>query len=265
MVADPRVGARRIGLIVPSTNTVMERDFWRLAPDGVIVVTARMHYDRSFAPLDRLDAQLGYLPQALRDLASAGVDTVVYGCTSGSFFRGAAWEARHHAEMTALTDGPVVLTARAVVDAARALGLRRLTVLTPYQPAVNERLGAYLLECGFTVKSMLRPDVDPVTRPADVPVEAVVATLRSTQPDETDGYLLACTALPVLDAIEDLEAELGRPVISSNQAAMWAALRAVGHAAPVAGHGRLLARYLGRADDPVVPATHAPPPLTLVG
>ena len=250
---------RRIGLVVPSTNTVMERDAWRLAPDGVVVATARMHYDRSLAPLERLEAQLGHVAAAVDDVRTAAVDVVVYGCTSGSFFRGRRWEVGHLADLEAIAACPVVLTARAVVDAAIALGLRRVTVLTPYAADVDERLHAYLTDFGFTVVAFVRPEREAGSRPADIRPSAIVDALRTTTPEATDGYLLVCTALPVLDLIEPLEAELGRPVVTSNQAAMWAALRSIGHDQPVAGHGRLLADRLrvDRSPGVVDPAIRA--------
>lgn len=228
----------RIGLIVPSTNAVMERDLWRMAPDGVSVLTARMTYDRALPPIQRLERQLSFAPQAVHDLCTADVGVVVYGCTSGSFFRGRAWEDGHLREISQLAGRPVVLTARSVVDAARALGLERVAVFTPYVPEVNERLAAYLRASGLAVGALLGPPS--YARPETVPPEMVAAALRAADAS-ADGYVLACTALPVLDAIADLEREFGRPVITSNQAAMWAALRAIGIHDPLGGFGRLLA------------------------
>lgn len=245
----------RIGLIVPSTNAVMERDLWRMAPEGVAVLTARMHYDRSLPPLERLERQIAFAPQAVRDLTSARVGVVVYGCTSGSFFRGLEWERGHHAELTRLAQCPVVLTARAVIDAARALGLRRVTVFTPYAREVNERLIGYLRENGLEVVSLSGPGAP--MRPEDVPLDLIESTLRREARLETDGFVVPCTALPVLDAIERLESVLGRPVVTSDQAAMWAALRTIGVHDAIQGFGRLLREALPAAA--AVPAPSAAP------
>lgn len=212
----------RVGLLVPSTNAVMERDLWRMAPPDVTVVTARMTYDRRLAPLERLERQLDSLPRALNDVLSAAVDVVLYGCTSGSFIHGRAWERRFIRELEARATCPVVLTARALTDAALAAGIRRAIVVTPYRREVNARLLSYLSEAGIEARELIVLNGSP---PETIGLDEIRGAVRGAQGDGADGFILACTSLRAWEALEPLLPELGRPTVTSNQAALQAVLR----------------------------------------
>jgi maleate cis-trans isomerase len=225
-----RFDRRRIGLLVPSTNVVMERDFWRMAPDGVSIVTARMTYDRSLGPLARLEHQLEFVPQALRDLTTADVDVVVYGCTSGSFVHGPVWEDLYIAELESIAGRPVVLTARALVEAALAANITRPALVTPYRREINDRFVAYIEEWGCVVAAVIELDGSP---PERIPVSEIVGAVQGAPPQGTDGFVIACTALRGWEAALAAR-DLTLPVITSNQAAfrtaLWRADVRAGHA-----------------------------------
>jgi maleate isomerase len=212
----------RVGLLIPSTNAVMERDLWRMAPPDVTVVTARMAYDRRLAPLERLERQLDSLPRAIEDVLSAGVDVVLYGCTSGSFIHGRAWEQRFLKDLEARASCPVVLTARALTDAALAAGIRRAIVVTPYRREVNARLLAYLSEASIEVRELVVLNGSP---PEAIRLDEIRRAVRGSRGDGADGFIVACTALRAWEAFEPVLPELGRPVVTSNQAALQAVLR----------------------------------------
>lgn len=212
----------RIGLLVPSTNAVMERDLWRMAPPDVTIVTARMSYDRRLAPIERLERQLDSVPQAIADVSSAAVDVVLYGCTSGSFIHGRAWEEQFLKDLGAAASRPVVLTARALVEAAAAAGIVRAIVVTPYREEVNERLVRYLVEVGIETVGLVVLEGWPVETIAPPDIQAA---LREAATARADGFIIACTALRAWEATEPLRLVLDRPTVTSNQAALEAALR----------------------------------------
>jgi maleate cis-trans isomerase len=140
---------------------------------------------------------------------------------------------------------PAVATTPAVVEALHALGARRLSVATPYPEWNNQKLRAYLEAQGFEV---LNVDGEPRAAAAgnqginDQPPESVVEfAARVCRPD-ADVLLCSCTAWRSVEAVDALEQRTGKPVVTSNQATIWAALRALGVGRPVHGFGRLLER-----------------------
>jgi len=211
----------RVGLLVPSTNAVMERDLWRMAPLDVTFVTARMAYDRRLAPIERLERQLDFLPQAIDDVVSASADVVLYGCTSGSFIHGRVWEERFLGDLSARTSRPVVLTARALTAAAQTVGIRRAIVVTPYRHEVNERLLVYLSEVGIEASHLVVLEGSP---PETIALDDIRKAIRGAPANGADGFIVACTSLRAWEAVEPLLSELGRPVVTSNRAALQAVL-----------------------------------------
>ena len=94
----------RIGLLVPSINTTMETEFWRIAPQGVSVHSARIAGGRHGTP-EELRGMENASKQAAQEVAMVEPDVVVYGCTSGSFFEGPAWNRKISEQLTAITRG----------------------------------------------------------------------------------------------------------------------------------------------------------------
>jgi maleate isomerase len=227
----------KLGLLVPSTNTVMEGDFWRLAPAGVSVHTARMRHDLALAAEERLVRMAEHTCEVVGDLAAARVGAILYGCTSGSFFFGRERDADHCAELAQLASRPVLSTSQAMVEAARALGLRRLCVVTPYSEDLSGHLPGYLAEHGLEVLAMRSL---PTNLPAQITPEQVFDLARQAWRPDADGLFVSCTGLPILELIAPLEEDLGRPVVAANQASFWGVLGRAGLAATIKGFGELL-------------------------
>ncbi|HSV81900.1 MAG TPA: aspartate/glutamate racemase family protein [Ramlibacter sp.] len=249
----------RIGLIVPSTNTVNEPEFWRLAPDGVSIHTARAlllgpateaSYFKMAAAVDG----------AAEELATAEVDVVAYGCTSGSIICPLPELIDN---MSARTGKPAIATAGAVVAALRALGVTRVAVGTPYVDFVNESEKKFLADHGFEVTSMLGLDLGHTQEErrgiGRVPPEVVYRLARAIDRPEAEAIFISCTNLATLEVIAEIERELGKPVVTSNQACFWACLRLLGLRNAIAGHGRLLAECL----DPIDASSYAMTPRLL--
>jgi maleate cis-trans isomerase len=236
---------RRIGVMVPSTNTTCEADFAMVVPPGITVHGQRLWMTNDATGDDAYKRMNGEIETGARYLATAKVDVVAYGCTTGSFYRGPGWD-REMLTLISRTAGvPAVATTPAVVEALHALGARRLSVATPYPEWNNQKLRAYLEAQGFEV---LNVDGEPRAAAAgnqginDQPPESVVEfAARVCRPD-ADVLLCSCTAWRSVEAVDALEQRTGKPVVTSNQATIWAALRALGVGRPVHGFGRLLER-----------------------
>src|SRR5437868_579620 len=105
----------RIGLLVPSINTTMETEFWRIAPAGVSVHSARIAGGRHGTPEELRNMEQAS-KQAAQDVAMVEPDVIVYGCTSGSFFEGPEWNKRISAQLTELGGAPTVTTAGGMAE-----------------------------------------------------------------------------------------------------------------------------------------------------
>jgi len=254
-VGSPYGWRGRVGLLVPSVNTVVEPEFARLMPPGISVHAARLRNQRN----DLRDGlgMLDHLERAADELGSARVDVLVLACTTASFIRGRAGEQELCARIlraaaAALgrqgTAGGVpwpaaVTTSGAVVGALQKLGLGRVVLVTPYLAEVNTLEEAFLRQHGVEV---VAADGQPVEEACDIAglrpetVYRIARAAAGRAGASVDGLFISGTNLPTLPIIGTLEEDTGKPVVTSNQATAWAALRALGCPAAVSGYGRLL-------------------------
>jgi maleate cis-trans isomerase len=234
---------RRIGVMVPSTNTTCEADFQMVTPPGYTVHGQRLWLTNDAlgeAGMERMNAEI---ESGARYLATARVDAISYGCTTGSFFKGPGWDRDMLALIEDTAGVPAVATSPSVVEALRYFGARRLSVATPYPEWNNQRLRAYLTAQGFEVLNL---EAEPVAARSgnqgindQEPAGIVEFATRACRPD-ADALLCSCTAWRSVEAAEEIERRTGKPVVTSNQASIWMTLRRLGHREPIAGFGRLL-------------------------
>jgi maleate isomerase len=229
---------KRIGLIVPASNTAAETQFQRFAPAGVSVHTTRIRMTgKYFRPLGELADDITRAAEALSDV-DPGV--IVFHCTSNSMSQGQAGEARILDLVEKASGCRALTTSLAVKEALAQLRLRKLVLISPYAKATNEHEIEFLGQAGYEVVHDLGLGLtgggDEYLRVT--PKEWADLTADNRRP-EADGYFLSCTATSMIDAIEEVERRLDRPVVNSNQAVLWAALRRLEITEPIAGLGRL--------------------------
>jgi maleate isomerase len=234
---------KRIGVMVPSTNTTCEADFQLTVPRDVTVHGQRLWMTNEGTGDDAYVRMNAEIESGALYLATANVDVVVYGCTTGSFYKGPGWDTQMLELIRREAGVPAVATSPSVVEALRFVGARRLSVATPYPEWNNRRLRAYLEAQGFEV---LNVDGEPRAAAAgnqginDQDPEAVVEFASRVCRPEADALLCSCTAWRSVEAIAAIEARTGKPAVSSNQSTIWTALRALGITRPITGFGRLL-------------------------
>ena len=227
---------QRVGLLLPSSNTTMETDFWRMAPEDVTVHSARMMIER--VTVSALEEMSRGALRAGRLLASAGVDVLIYGCTSGSLIKGVEWERSLASTLEEETGIPTVTTAGAVVEGLRSMEVERVGVATPYTDDINALERGFLEAYGFEVQEVRGLQIVDNHEIGAVSPERIEALVDSVS-GGTGGVFVSCTNLPVVPLIDELEEKIGQPIVSSNQASMWACLKALGHGG-FEGYGRLL-------------------------
>ncbi len=229
----------KIGLMVPSSNTSVEIDFRRVARPGVSLHAARMWLTGSDA--DVLDRMNEDLETAARHLGSAAVALVVYACTGGSLYGGVGHDTKTARRITELTGGiPAVTTTTAALEALHVLGIKRLALLTPYPERMTEIVRGFLEDNGFEVLSVAgRGHADNLEIGGEPPEDIAAFALDHTA-EAADGIFCSCTNWRSMAAAEAIEEATGKPVVTSNQATIWAAYRRLGITEPIEGYGRLL-------------------------
>ena len=229
----------KLGLMVPSSNTSVEIDFRRVARPGLSVHTARMWLTGSDA--DVLDRMNEDLETAARQLGSAAVELIVYACTGGSLYGGIGHDTETARRVTELTGGiPAVTTTTAVLEALRALDIKRLTLLTPYPERMTEIVRNFMEDNGFEVLSVAGRGHGDNLEIGDDPLESITAFALDHLAEAADGIFCSCTNWRSMAVAEAIEAATGKPVVTSNQATIWATYRRLGITEPIEGYGRLL-------------------------
>ena len=229
----------RIGLLVPAVNNTMERELWSLVPNGVTVSTARIACERE-GTADTLRDMEFEGKTACERVITAEPHVVLFGCTSASFYQGAAWNAEYQKELTMLAGVPAVTTSGAMTEALQRNNIRKVDVVTPYVETTNERLRRYLESEGIEVNNLGTFDMLDMFDHARIQPSDVYQKVKETVTDEADAVFVACTQVRALEMVDLLEKDLGKPVFSANQASFWKVFDILGIDPGLDGHGDLM-------------------------
>jgi maleate isomerase len=231
----------RIGLIYPSSGK-RDADFFRMAPRGVSVHVARVPFAGA-GTLESIGAmsQVENLLAAARLLSDLRPSCITWADTSGSFMFGAEGDAKQVEAIRAATSVPASTTSTACLAAFARLGVSRLAVASPYLSEVNDQLRAFFQAHGLTVVRLLALELDNEWAIHRTSRQKVYALAREAYAQGVDGLFIPCTDFEAVNLIEVLERDLDVPVVTSNQATMWHALRLSGIQDHVPHFGKLLA------------------------
>jgi maleate isomerase len=225
----------KIGMMLPSVNSIAEPQINAMLPHGVSLHTTRLRLvggGGHMAMLDRLE-------EATQLLVDLQVDRIMFHCTAVSMWSpDIPGEIRRR--IATVTDTPVVITSDAVVSALEAFDAKNIVLLTPYVQEINDRELRFLAHNGINVLEERGLGIPGGVGMAGVSAECWYDEAISMRHPDADAYFLSCTTIRSADVIEALEAELQRPVFTSNQVASWRALRDAGITDACPGFGRLL-------------------------
>jgi maleate isomerase len=213
----------RLGLIVPSSNTTNEPEFQRVLPEGISLHTGRMPLEDVNA--EDLSAMAETATGAAEHLGHAGVDVVAYGCTTGSLVKGHDYAEDLETRVAETAGTPAVATALSVERALSAVGAETVSVVTPYVADLNDREREFLEAGGFQVTGLDGRGIEPNREIGVLSPEAAYRQAATAVDDAADAVFVSCTNYRTFEAIGPLEADLDRPVVTSNQATLWDALR----------------------------------------
>lgn len=218
----------RIGLLVPSSNTTMEPDFYRHIPEDVSVYTARMHLRDVTVAAEEIMLD-EHFPVALHDIATIEPDVVVFGCTSAGALRGNEYDAELIRCIEQVIGGPAISVVQSVQAELQRHG-RRVHVLTPYIDEVTDRVAAALAADGAEVVACagmgIKANAD-IGRVSPEQIAAFAAEQRTKLDATVDCLFLSCTNWQAMAVREQLQRELQLPVVTSNHATLMATLAAV--------------------------------------
>ena len=172
---------------------------------------------------------LASLDAVLEALMAARPDILLYGCTSATLSHGPAFDREFSAEIERKAGVPAVTAAGALVEALSDLGVTKVAFAAPYTEALNGEAAAFLEQSGFQVVAVasVGRDLGNYGQGALTPDEVAALARRADHP-EAEALVLSCTDLRAVEVIDRLERELGKPVVSSNQALVAAAVKRLG-------------------------------------
>ena len=234
----------RMALMVPSTNTVAETEFWEMAPDGITIHTSRMPFfaERFEKPFDEMES---HLPRVIDEVNSAEPDVIAYACTASS----AKGNPKvYETELSKKTGKPTVTAAAALVEAMRVFKAKNIIMITPYPQETNDKECGFFKENGIEVIQDESIIVDESQQkfknmnrvPSDLIVERAV-NLGSQK--NVEAVVLSCCDMPTLAAIPKIESALGKPVTSSTQSLFWRTMKAAKLPDQIKGRGLLFEMF----------------------
>jgi maleate isomerase len=220
---------RRIGLIVPSSNTIVESDFSQSLPPGVTLHSARMFLAETTELAQR--RMLGdYLPQAIEDIASLRPHVVVFACTTAGAMLGAGGERDLIRRISERTQAPVVSMNDAVNSCIARYAPRQVAVITPYIDELNNHIRRSLEQRGLSVAHIAGLGITENFTTAEVkPADIVAYAASELAGVEFDLLYVPCANFRAYEARPALEDRFNVPVVTSDSATIEAALAMLGH------------------------------------
>lgn len=239
---------RLLGVIAPSTNTVVQPDMERMRPPGVTNHLARIHVEDPVA-LSNEDFIAGTTAiaentlDAVRSVMTCRPDYLVLGMSAVTFYGGVDGSRRFKARIEAEAGVGATTGAEAVAAALTAVGAKAVSFVSPYYPVANAEVRRFLEESGFAVRRDRALQCRRWTDIAKVTPETLREVIAQLDGDDVDAIVQVGTNLSMVDLAAEYEGTLGKPVIAINTATYWHALRACRISDRLPGLGRLLSEH----------------------
>lgn len=236
---------RRVGLIIPSSNRMVEQEMAHHYPPGVVVHVDRLRMTGARkVPLAEL---MPRITEATGALVDARCEVVTFHCTANSTDEGADGERRILDAMTKAGGQRVSSTATAIRRALDGLQSKRMVLITPYSQAVTDHEAEFFKAIGIEVLAAVGHGLNGSDAYCSTPPSYWLEHTLNVRHPEADIYFLSCANISAFDVIAELEHKLERPVISSNQAVVWDQIAKQGLGLAVGARGECPGRLLACA------------------
>ena len=239
---------KRIGIVVPSTNTTVQPECEALRPQGVTNHTARstikerpLNTEQAF--FEHMQDMREGIGTAIDQIMTAGLDHLIVGIALETFWGGVAAANKFQNELVRRAGVGISMGSTAAVSALQAFGAKRIAVLTPHQPRGDEMVRLYLTEAGFEVVRLTGLKCATPRAIAQVPAAEIRNALKNLDGPDIEALVQVGTALPTVAIAAEAERWFGKPVLAINAVSYWDALRRCGIEDRIYGCGRILEEF----------------------
>ena len=235
---------RRIGLLLPSSSSVQERDFSRVLPEDITLHVARMRLSNVEAESTLRIVQ--EIESESQKLADVDVDVIIFPATAPSSRNGIGYDQELIKRISAASGKPATTASTALLEALRVLSVKRIVLGAPWSAPVNQSVAAFLEANGVKV---LAQEALGLIRNLEIGLldpQTALDVGRRVNRAEADAVILACGNWSTFSMIDQLERDLGKPVLTTNQVSLWHALKMMNRT-PLGGLGVLLREHLSDA------------------
>ena len=229
---------KRIGLLVPSSNSTVEVEFYRALPQDVSLHVARLPITQ--VNPESIAGMVDPLETESKKLASANVDVIVLGAAAPSFLKGMGYDREMSSRIAKATGKPATTASTALLQSLAALGAQRVALGTAYTTKVNDIAIAFLRASGIEVVKTECLGYEDNLEIGRLDAQSAYDLGRRIACPEAQAIAFLCTNWQSMAIIDQLEHDTGLPVLSSTQFSVWAALKTIAYAGTIEGYGRLL-------------------------
>lgn len=243
------LGWRRVfGVLAPSTNTVVEPDFYRMIVPGVTAHIGRIHIkDQTLASDSYFEALLDQIREeitlACSRILTAEPDYLVMGMSAETFWGGVEGNRQFTEAIESFSGLNVATGAEACRRALELFGVRKIGVVTPYQAVGDENVVRFFTELGHPVANIKGLRCPSAVAIARVPETTLREAIHTVDGEDVDAIVQVGTNLSMISLADEMERKLSKPVVAINAATWWMALRENGITDQVSGHGSLLREH----------------------
>ena len=228
----------RIGLITLASDFRIEKDFNNIVYDKEIDLFCNRI--KSYNPLtnEKLKKMADDIPRVAGDiLPNEKLDCIAYGCTSGTIAAG--YESIFEKVNIAKPNTKVTTPITSAINAIKTLGIKRLSIFTPYTDEINQSVINYFKKEDINISELSYFDIASDLDIGKVDQDYLFEALTKIDLSKSDALFVSCTALPILSIIKDLEDKTNKIILSSNQTLIWDTLKQINFKNKVLGYGEL--------------------------
>ena len=235
---------RRVGLLLPSSNSVQEPELYKALPPGYTLHVTRLQLSNIEAASTLRIAE--QIEDAASKLADADVDIIVLAATAPSSRKGLGYDKELIRKITAASGKPATTAATALVEALTTLGIKKIVLGAPWSDDVNATTTKFIEDNGFKVLKQKALGHVANLEVGLLDPQSAFDMGRQIDQADADAVMLACGNWNTFPIIDKLESQIKKPVLTTNQVSLWHVMKLLG-AKPMQGFGTLLRDHLGQA------------------
>ena len=233
---------KRIGLLIPSSNTTQEQEFSQILPEQISFHSARLTLKD--VDLSSTIHILDELEQGVQSLRDADVDIIVFALTAPSSRNGLGFDLELKNRIEDISGKPAITASTALIDALNELNYKSLAFCAPWGEDVNAFATSFLVENGFAVPATKILGIRSNLEIGKLPSSSAYQIAVDIDSSEVQAIMLACGNWMSMEVIERLEILLEKPVLTTNQVSLWSTLKTLRLTSSLPGYGVLLRDHL---------------------